>query len=279
MFCGARYDEVEGSACADPCWGIPLVDILSRLRPTVTWQQLNVPDSICPFPPHSPPQFSPCAHMADLLSSPSPLPPHALNKLYSMLYCPVAGPSGGRDVSAWAHRGTPSPHSIFLLPYLFIKHNIRFRNSKVYTLPQTYLPKLWRTGKLLPISGHYKHLLLPREGHWAHSHPLCCSWGWRQSVLMTGLFTDACSRNPNSWVTPSPSKNQFSWSLPLGGPIPEHTWSHLKWVSLAAIEKILSLDKPVFPVSPSHTATNIWAMTRYGLVVINFVLGTPVGTF
>lgn len=40
-----------------------------------------------------------------LYSLNSPL--HGLNKLYSILYRPVACPSGGRDVSAWAHRGTP----------------------------------------------------------------------------------------------------------------------------------------------------------------------------
>ena len=38
-------------------------------------------------------------------------PPHDLNKLYSILYCPVAGPSGGRDALAWARRGTSFPHT------------------------------------------------------------------------------------------------------------------------------------------------------------------------
>jgi hypothetical protein len=38
-------------------------------------------------------------------------PPYALNKLYSILYCHVATPSGGRDASAWAGRGTPFPHT------------------------------------------------------------------------------------------------------------------------------------------------------------------------
>ena len=37
--------------------------------------------------------------------------PHALNQLSSILYHCVAGPSGGRDTSAWAHRGTPFPHT------------------------------------------------------------------------------------------------------------------------------------------------------------------------
>jgi hypothetical protein len=36
-------------------------------------------------------------------------PPHALNKLYSILYHHVANPSGGRDASVWASRGTPLP--------------------------------------------------------------------------------------------------------------------------------------------------------------------------
>ena len=36
-------------------------------------------------------------------------PCHALNKLYSILYCHVAGTSGGRDASAWTGRGTPFP--------------------------------------------------------------------------------------------------------------------------------------------------------------------------
>jgi hypothetical protein len=35
-------------------------------------------------------------------------PPHALNKLYSILYHCVSCPSRGRDASAWAHGGTPS---------------------------------------------------------------------------------------------------------------------------------------------------------------------------
>jgi hypothetical protein len=43
--------------------------------------------------------------------------PHALNKLYSILCCPVAGPSGGKDTSAWAHQGTPLP------PYLTTHHH------------------------------------------------------------------------------------------------------------------------------------------------------------
>ena len=38
-------------------------------------------------------------------------PPHALNKLYSILYHQVAGLSGGRAASAWACGGTPSPHT------------------------------------------------------------------------------------------------------------------------------------------------------------------------
>jgi hypothetical protein len=53
-------------------------------------------------------------------------PPHALNKLYSMLYC-VAGPSGWRDSLEWAQRGTPFPHTsphpidhILISLYLFI---------------------------------------------------------------------------------------------------------------------------------------------------------------
>ena len=38
-------------------------------------------------------------------------PPHVPNKLYSILYNHVAGPSGGRDVSAWASGGIPFPHT------------------------------------------------------------------------------------------------------------------------------------------------------------------------
>jgi hypothetical protein len=36
-------------------------------------------------------------------------PPHALNKLYSILYRCVAGLSGWRDALAWACRATPFP--------------------------------------------------------------------------------------------------------------------------------------------------------------------------
>jgi hypothetical protein len=58
-------------------------------------------------------------------------PPYALNKLYSMLYHSMTGPSKGRDVSAWAHRGTPFSHTIphlhqtypWLLYLFLIKHN------------------------------------------------------------------------------------------------------------------------------------------------------------
>ena len=39
-------------------------------------------------------------------------PPRALNKLYSILYCRMAGPSQGRDALAWAHRSTSSPHTL-----------------------------------------------------------------------------------------------------------------------------------------------------------------------
>jgi hypothetical protein len=38
-------------------------------------------------------------------------PPHATYKLYSIQYCSVAGPSGGRDASAWACRGTYFHHT------------------------------------------------------------------------------------------------------------------------------------------------------------------------
>ena len=49
-------------------------------------------------------------------------PPHALNKLYSILYRCVSGPSGGRDASAWAYQGTPFPHtpSEHILTALFL---------------------------------------------------------------------------------------------------------------------------------------------------------------
>lgn len=63
-----------------------------------------------------------------LLYYPLNSPPHALNKLYSILYSHVAGLSGGRDASAWAHRGTPflqtSPdlHRTYPPPLSFYKH-------------------------------------------------------------------------------------------------------------------------------------------------------------
>jgi hypothetical protein len=42
-------------------------------------------------------------------------PPRALNKLYSILYHLVAGPSEGRDTSAWVLRGTPFSHTLLHL--------------------------------------------------------------------------------------------------------------------------------------------------------------------
>ena len=141
-----------------------VVSILSKLRAAVTWQQpdrsdplykgLLVPSSLscsslvllfflCFFSPFSPHSLPLSLHvlMASLYSSTSlsfsaflclyyPLNslPHALNKLYSILYHCVAGPSGGKDASAWACRGTPCPHTSPHLqehnPSLFFyKHN------------------------------------------------------------------------------------------------------------------------------------------------------------
>jgi hypothetical protein len=41
-------------------------------------------------------------------------PPHALNKLYAILYPHVAGPSGRRDALAWARWDIPFPHTWLL---------------------------------------------------------------------------------------------------------------------------------------------------------------------
>ena len=126
-----------------------IVSILSKLRPTVTWQQpdplymgLLAPSSLScslalllfflcflpliprlsPFPfslsTHSWLASTYCLYFSTfslllflclyyLLDSLY----HALNKLSSTLYHRVAGPSGGRDASAWASQGTPCPHT------------------------------------------------------------------------------------------------------------------------------------------------------------------------
>jgi hypothetical protein len=86
------------------CWGPSFLLLFSSL---------STPSF--PFPP-------PCAHgwplllyfLPSLLCLYYPLksPPYTLNKLYSILYHHVAGPSGGRDASAWARRGTLFPHII-----------------------------------------------------------------------------------------------------------------------------------------------------------------------
>jgi hypothetical protein len=96
----------------------------------------------CSCPPPSPSLFSLHMFMASLYSFtlsfclslsllPSqfpPPPPHALNKLYSILYRHVACPSGGRD--ACAHGGTPFPNTWLHIhqtysssPYIFIKYS------------------------------------------------------------------------------------------------------------------------------------------------------------
>jgi hypothetical protein len=57
-------------------------------------------------------------------------PPHALNKLYSILYHTWLVPHGGRNVSPWASWGTlfpyTSPHpieNVLILPLSFYDHN------------------------------------------------------------------------------------------------------------------------------------------------------------
>ena len=59
-------------------------------------------------------------------------PWHALNKLYSILYHPVAAPSGGSGSSAWSAEAPPSP-----TPYrTSIKHTLDFllQNTTLTTL-------------------------------------------------------------------------------------------------------------------------------------------------
>lgn len=114
------------------------VSILSKLRPTVTWQKPPVPASLykfsrssalscscllapaltsCPSPSTcswltAPPLLSLslclclCFSVFPCLYYPPNSPTHALNKLYSTLYHLVAGPSGRKDISALACRGT-----------------------------------------------------------------------------------------------------------------------------------------------------------------------------
>jgi hypothetical protein len=68
-------------------------------------------------------------------------PPLALNKQYSILYLPLAGPSGGRDASAWVCRGTPflktwlHIHQTYSFsPYLSIRYN-KFCSRWVFRIP------------------------------------------------------------------------------------------------------------------------------------------------
>ena len=105
-----------------------------KLLPTITWQQpsrLLAPSSLSYscfllasllptllFPsPHGQPV---------LLYSLSPFlyplnsPPHALNKLYSILYLCVADPLGGRDSSSWAMLRYPFPHTSPLLHQTYL---------------------------------------------------------------------------------------------------------------------------------------------------------------
>lgn len=72
----------------------------------------------------------PLSFCLSLSYCPLPSPSHALNKPYSILYCCVAGTSGGGDASAWVHGGTPLsytlPHihqNIVPLFLSFYKHN------------------------------------------------------------------------------------------------------------------------------------------------------------
>jgi hypothetical protein len=76
-------------------------------------------------PPLSPllSPLSPCGHGWSLLLCSLPLSaflclfyplnssPHALNKLYFILYRPVTGPSEEKDALAWVHWDTPFPHT------------------------------------------------------------------------------------------------------------------------------------------------------------------------
>jgi hypothetical protein len=88
----------------------PALSLLLSLHPLV-------PFPLSLFPPSSRAHGQPLLFYSLFLSAflclyyPLNSPPHALNKLYSILYHTVAGPSGGRYTSAWAHRGTPSPHT------------------------------------------------------------------------------------------------------------------------------------------------------------------------
>jgi hypothetical protein len=111
----------------------------------------------CSFSVPSPlPPPSPHAHGQPLLlyslpfsASTSLLAPfHALNKLYSVPSC--ANPSGGRDASAWACRGTPlshtSPHITQIYPSLFIFY-------KHISYSQVGAEKCWATLMTLDEAG------------------------------------------------------------------------------------------------------------------------------
>jgi hypothetical protein len=74
----------------------------------------SLPHSLPPFSmwpwPVSTPLLSPSLCLYYPLNS----PPYALNKRYSILYPRVAGPSGGRDALAWAHRTYSFPLYLFI---------------------------------------------------------------------------------------------------------------------------------------------------------------------
>jgi hypothetical protein len=80
-------------------------------------------------------------------------PPYGLNKLYSILYCGVAGPSGGGDALAWARWDIPFPHtsphprrtySISL--YLFINISVGNGELRVATR-KSQTPGKWEVSR------------------------------------------------------------------------------------------------------------------------------------
>ena len=97
--------------------------------------------------PHSLPPLNPCGHgqplflYSLLLSAFLCLyyslnsPPPALNKLYSILYSPVTGPSGRRDGLTWAPPRHPLPHTPPARTYLYSSFSFYDHNSRFYVVP------------------------------------------------------------------------------------------------------------------------------------------------
>jgi hypothetical protein len=108
--------------------------------PTATWQK-----------PERPVPLSDFLCLYYLLNSPS----HALNKLCSILYSHVAGPSGGRNALAWVHQVTcfshtsPHPHKTYF------NTPLPFSNHTTVLLPVNFMDLLFLIAELYSIVQMY----------------------------------------------------------------------------------------------------------------------------